>query len=80
MIQTHHNRLQSLQNLVQRAAERIRELEAENKRRVAEVAFLEKETGKTQHAARRHRLLADGQERIQKRLKRLRDKLEKLEV
>lgn len=79
MTETLHGRLKTLEALVQDAVARIRELEGVNKELKAELAFLEKEAGKSQDSVRRVRVLTDGHERAMKRLRRLRDRLAKLE-
>jgi hypothetical protein len=79
VIQTLHERLKTLEGLVGRALDRIRRLEADNKRLASELAFHEKEAARQQDAARRARALAEASDRAQRRLRRLRDRLERIE-
>ena len=80
MIPSLYKRLAELEDLARRAAERISELEAENRRLSAENQLLEAESKKAQLAVSRYRALTDHQERVKKRLLRLREKLVKLEA
>ena len=80
MIPSLYKRLAELEDLARRAAGRIRELEAENQRLSAENHLLGNEQKKAQQAVTRYRVLTDHQERVKKRLLRLREKLVKLEA
>jgi hypothetical protein len=73
-------KLEELESLVEKAAGRLKALEIENRRLTAEMNLLLAEQKKAQTAVRRHRILADGHERIRRRLERLRGKLLKLEI
>jgi len=73
-------KLAELEALVQRAAQRIHQLEDENRRLAQENAFMKEERRKAQEASSRTRALVEGHERIRRRLLRLRDKLLKLET
>ena len=80
MIQPLGRKLSELEALIVKATGRLAVLEAENKKLAAENNFLLGEQKKSQAAIRRTRTLSDGQERIRRRLVRLRDKLVKLEA
>ena len=80
MIQPLGRKLSELEALIAKAAGRLAVLEAENKKLSDENAFLLGEQKRSQAAIRRARTLSDGQERVRRRLARLRDKLAKLEA
>lgn len=72
-------RISELEELARKAAERIRELELENRRLAGEHQLLLSEQKKAQQSVSRYRILSDHQERIKKRLQRLREKLIRFE-
>ena len=79
MIPSLYKRLTELEELARKAAERLKELETENRRLTAENQLLLAEQKKAQQSVSRYRILSDHQDRIKKRLFRLREKLIKLE-
>ena len=80
MIPSLYKRLTELEELARKASERLKELEIENRRLSAENALLLAEQKKAQQSVSRYRILSDHQERVKKRLLRLREKLLKLET